>query len=144
MFHKDGNLIWVQETGKITEWDFENEPKSLQGTIRDITEKVTHDTELEKLKNNQEALINGTKDFLWSVDTDFKLIIANKPFEEVMKAQLKRKIYKGESALPKEFSKKTIGKWKSYYARAMKGEQFTIKRRWKIYLNLPQRMALFP
>ncbi len=129
MFQKNGNLIWVQETGRITGWDHENKPLSMQGTIKNITEKVTHDTELEKIKNNQEALINGTKDLLWSVDTDFKLIIANKPFEQVMQAQLKRKVYKGESVLPKELSKKTIEKWKSYYTRAMKGEQFTIKEK---------------
>lgn len=129
MFHQNGNLLYIQETGKVTGWDTNNEPAALQGTISDITEKTTHNAQIEKLKNNQEALINGTKDLLWSVDTEYNLIIANKAFEQLIKKRLKREIAEGDLALPDEFSTEANQKWKLYYKRALSGEQFSVKEK---------------
>jgi len=129
MFHKNGQVLWIRETGKVSSWSDAECPLAIQGIISDITQKVNHDKELEKLKNNQEALINGTQDLLWSVDTEYKFIIANDPFEEIMQKTLHRKIYEGDSALPQEFPEEINKKWKSYYDRAMGGEQFSVKER---------------
>lgn len=72
-------MVLVHEKGKVLNWAPEDHVLTMYGTICDITEKVDHDAEIECLKTNQEAMINGTKDLLWSIDMDFKLITANIP-----------------------------------------------------------------
>lgn len=127
ILHKNGSITWIHETGKVTSWTSPNQPHTIQGTISDISQKVQKDAELEKVKNNQEALINSTKDLLWSIDTAYNLIIANKPFKQIIRGVLKRELYEGDSVLSLEFPQETIHKWKSYYDRALNGEQFSTK-----------------
>jgi PAS domain S-box-containing protein len=127
MFDTNGQLLWVQERGKILNWDSNNEPKHLFGTITDITKKVHYDSEVERLKNNQETLINATSDLTWSVDTEFKLIIANSAFIEIMKKQIGYTLKEGDSIFSKNLNSIEKKKWISYYQRALEGERFSVK-----------------
>lgn len=129
IYNKDATISWIKEKGKVLQWNENLEPTIVQGTFCDITEEVKTNTELKKAKKNQEALINNTEDLLWSVDTDYNLIIANKAFEQMIRANLGRKIYSGESVFQKEFGKENYSIWKSYYDRALLGEQFSVKEK---------------
>jgi len=129
IFDQQKNILWIKETGKVLKWSQNLQPLIVQGTFFNITEEVDRTAELELAKKNQESLINGTKDLLWSVDTQYNFIIANKAFEQMIKANLGRTLYPGESALHKEFNKENLIKWKSYYDRALSGEQFSIREK---------------
>jgi len=129
IFDQQKDIIWIEETGKVLKWSENLQPVIVQATLFNITEELQNAAKLEITKRNQEALINGTKDLLWSVDTQYNFIIANKAFEQMIKANLGRKLYPGESALQKEFGKENLIKWKSYYDRALRGEQFSIKEK---------------
>ncbi|MDB5016711.1 MAG: cph1 4 [Mucilaginibacter sp.] len=84
-------------------------------------------TEMKFIKANQEALINGTQDMIWSVDTDLNIITANRSFLEMLKTITGKIIKEGDCALIEEFGTEQLSKWRLYYERALKGEQFTIK-----------------
>lgn len=124
--HKEGYFIWVHDKGKILSWN-ENEPLLMYGTLQDITEKVNFDFELIKLKNNQEAIINNTKDLLWSVDTEYRLITANNSYHELIKDNIGYQFKEGDKVFSENFDKEINKKWKSYYKRALKGERFSIR-----------------
>ena len=44
---------------------------AMVSNFRDISEKITGETEKEFDSNNLNALINNTNDLMWSVDRDF-------------------------------------------------------------------------
>jgi len=128
--NKEGRIIWIHDIGKILTWDGQ-EPILMYGTIQDITEKVNINTELEKLKNNQEAIINSTKDLLWSIDTDFNLIYANSAFQQLIKSNLGHELKVGDSVFSNKNDKQTNKQWKNYYKRVLKGELLSIKQSFK-------------
>ncbi|WP_419212903.1 PAS domain S-box protein [Maribacter sp. X9] len=123
-----GKLIWVHERGKIIDWNIDGSKIIMLGTITDITKKVNYDIELERLKNNQEALINGTNDLLWSITPNYKLIIANATFKKLMKKYLGFNIQQGDLVLAEKFGEADNREWKSYYDKALKGESFSVKK----------------
>lgn len=86
-----------------------------------------HLMERHHTKTNLNALINCSKDLIWSVDKDLMLITANKAFGERVQVLTKNLPLEGESVLYKEFGVEVNEKWKEYYARALQGKRFTVK-----------------
>ncbi|HVV56638.1 MAG TPA: PAS domain S-box protein [Mucilaginibacter sp.] len=76
---------------------------------------------------HQEALINGTRDLIWSVDNQLRIITANHSFAARIETITGITPRPGDNVLIEAFGKEQLSKWSSYYARALKGEQFTIK-----------------
>ncbi len=87
---------------------------------------------------HQEALINGIHDTIWSVDANLHLITANQCFVERVKMGTGKTIKEGDDVLVKEFGKERLEKWRLYYERALKGEQFEVKE--EIYDPVNQTM----
>jgi PAS domain S-box-containing protein len=96
-------------------------------TVIDVTNEAMQAAEIMRAKANQEALINSTKDMIWSIDSDLKLIAANKSYREMMKIIAGKDIKEGDPILMYEFGLELTNKWKSYYERALGGELFSIK-----------------
>ena len=76
-------------------------------------------------RNNLKALINNTKDLMWSVDTEFKLITSNKSFDKLITLLLGKPIEKGSNLLLKDFPPDKVIGYKNLYERAFAGENFT-------------------
>ncbi|MDO1512605.1 PAS domain S-box protein [Maribacter confluentis] len=121
-----GETNWVHDNGKILSWD-NDQPLLMYGTIQNITQKVNDDFELVKLKNNQEAIINNTKDLLWSVDTEYRLIMANNAYHELIRDNIGYQFNVGDVVFSENFDDDINNKWRNNYARALNGEQFSIK-----------------
>jgi PAS domain S-box-containing protein len=107
-------------------------------TVVDVTLPATQAAELKRSKTNQEALINGTADLIWSIDNSFQIITANKAYLEMMKIATMRTLTEGDSVFVSEFGEEATLKWKSYYSRALSGEQFSVKE--QVFDPLQQRM----
>lgn len=62
-------------------------PSDLGLTIyfRDITKRKKQEEELVNIKNLQFHVINSTTDFIWAIDTDYTLILANNAYLDAMK-----------------------------------------------------------
>ncbi|MGH2648294.1 MAG: PAS domain-containing sensor histidine kinase, partial [Ginsengibacter sp.] len=118
-----GDILWIDfsinpviEDGRVT---------GICITGRDITEKKKNEQERDFDRNNLAALINNTKDLMWSVNKDFKLITYNNSFNEVVKKLSGGSVTKGNNILKTTFEREQSGGFKKYYERAFKGESFT-------------------
>jgi PAS domain S-box-containing protein len=92
--------------------------------LRDITERKQHTAQLLQARNNTTALINSTKDLIWSVDTNFKLISANEPFKKAIENTSGTGPKEGELILLPSLPAATITLWKEAYEKAFAGETF--------------------
>ncbi len=74
------------------------------------------------------ALMDNTEDQIWVVDTCYRLVLGNRRFQERMRTLLGRDMVAGESLLSDAFPPHLQIAWRSYYDRALLGEQFRIER----------------
>ncbi|MBC7554684.1 MAG: PAS domain S-box protein [Taibaiella sp.] len=95
-------------------------------TITDVTDKKRIQTQIEFNHSNLDALINSTRDLMWSVGTDFKLITSNGKFEELIKVNHPELSNSGIYVLDEMLTQGQQQKWNSYYQRAFGGESFTV------------------
>lgn len=74
--------------------------------------------------NNLEFLFNHTKDVVWSIDEELKLVCKNKAFDDFLIRTINHCPQIGESILYEGFGKATLQFWEGLYRRALSGEQF--------------------
>ncbi len=120
--HKNGNWIWCE--GTITNLLHEPGIQAMVANFRDISAKILAEQQREFDKNNFIALINNTKDLMWSIDRDYKLITSNKPFNDLVKLVSGNWIYNGINMLETGLPEKRVERYKNLYQRAFKGEVF--------------------
>ena len=123
LLHKNGNWVWCE--GSVT--NLLNEPgiNALVSNFRDVTEKKIAETQREFDSNNLNALINNTNDLMWSIDTDFRLITFNKPFQEIIRLMSGKSVENGDDIMHIGFSSEELLRYKANYLRAFNGERFT-------------------
>ncbi len=98
------------------------------GFISDISERKKAEMQKEYEKRNKEALINATKDMIWSVSKEITLISANQEFKKSFEIYSGHEIKEGEFLLADEFfDGDYLNMWKTYYKRGLKGQAFTIE-----------------
>ncbi len=121
--HKNGNWIWCE--GTLT--NLLNEPGvyALVSNFRNISDRKKEEDLKAFNKSNLAALINNTEDLMWSVDTDFNLITANKPFNEITKINFGSAIKKGVNVLTYAYTPEMTAHYKQSYERAFAGESYT-------------------
>ncbi|MCW3077632.1 MAG: hypothetical protein JWO32_2241, partial [Bacteroidetes bacterium] len=121
--HKNGHWIWCE--GTLTNLLHEPAIQAFVANFRDITEKKLTEEQQEFEKNNLNALINSTKDLMWSVDRDFNLITSNKPFDKMREIKFGKTLLKGENILFINSTPSGELRTKELYERAFAGEIFT-------------------
>lgn len=104
-------------------------------TVVDITLQARQADEIRRAKVNQETLINSSDDLIWSVDTDGKIITANKAFLRNLKASTGRDLQEGDYVQDNVFGDEINQKWKTYYDRALGGESYTVKEQYFSHLR---------
>lgn len=120
----------VEQTGIVTLTpiiDHEGLYTKLVGSFYDITESKKQHSEINRIRKNQDALINGSPDLIWSIDKEYKIITCNKAYKEKKKADFGILINEGDHVLASEFGKAPNHKWKEYYQRGLSGESFTFR-----------------
>ncbi|PBQ30434.1 hypothetical protein CNR22_01185 [Sphingobacteriaceae bacterium] len=123
LLHKNSEWIWCE--GTVTNFLHEPAIEAMVTNFRDISEKKQMELHREFDKNNLNALINNTKDLMWSVDRSFRLITSNKPFNVFIEKTMKKTIKRGDSLLNEEFAAESLLNVKSSYMRAFTGEAFS-------------------
>lgn len=123
MKHADGHWIWTE--GTVTNMLKESGVQGLVSNFRDITEKKIAQQQQEFDRKNMQALIDNTTELMWSVDKNLRLIASNKPFDDLMRRTLGRKISEGESILHEKIDDGRLEIFHQLYDRALQGEAFT-------------------
>lgn len=141
----EGTVFWdkyheAMETGKVVEiesyyppmstWFFAKvypSPSGLTIFYKDITERKKGEEEIIHSKSKQQAVLENTRDLIWSVDKDFKLLFCNNPFKKFVKQltgkeiELKNDI---NDFIPDRYKKELI----QLCERAFAGEQFSVEQ----------------
>jgi len=98
-------------------------------TINGITIDISKEKELYNAIRNSEhkllSTINNTKDLIWTVDTDLKIIFCNKPYQDYFYGLAGVVLDEGDYALGNWHSPAFIKRRKKEYQRALNGESFT-------------------
>ncbi len=121
--HKNGSWHWYEFT--ITNMLHDPSIRGIINNFRDVTERIISEQQREFDNNNLNALINNTNDLMWSLDRDYKLIICNKAFKELVERISGGSIGKGDNILATAFNVEVLELYKKFYDRAFEGETFT-------------------
>jgi PAS domain S-box-containing protein len=120
--------------------DAEGNVQGILGVSYDITERKRAEQQKEFDRLDKEALINSTSDLIWSVNREYKLIAANKAFNQSLEENYNIKLNQGDNVLEEElFSKEVNNFWRSLYTRALNGESFTTELHIPATLNSGNR-----
>ncbi|MDN3654080.1 PAS domain S-box protein [Ferruginibacter paludis] len=107
-------------------------------TVMDVTHEFEQAAKINRNKQNQEAIINGTQDLIWSVDKNYCIITANKAYLEMLQIATANVPEEGDLVFVEAFGEELNNKWKAYYKRALSGERFTVKE--QVYNPLKQQV----
>lgn len=124
-FRKDGSLFF----GEIyTRRIFLAGEDHMLVTVRDITEKKIAEQKLLQSEANLYATINNTNLLVWSVDLEFKVIKANKPFIEYVHKHYSAVVKQGDRITPPDaqVDEQLRKIWAPRYDRALAGEQYKL------------------
>ncbi|WP_276132078.1 PAS domain S-box protein [Polluticoccus soli] len=129
--------IWTSVIGNeeyTSETSF-NPIRNEQGDItgascfsRDITQERKLQQKILTDDANLKAMIDNTDDLIWSVDTDFNLISANKAFLTVIETWIDRSLKVGDNIFDPKMNDALTEKWKGLYSKALNGEQFLMEQ----------------
>lgn len=98
---------------------------SLFITLAEVTEEKNRNDELIAVKNLKRHVLNSTADLIWAIDGDYKLLLGNNAYFQMMKRNLDQEIKIGDDVLLKRSNQDLRGNrlqiWKEHYDRALKG-----------------------
>ena len=121
----NGQYAYVYDKGYIIR---DNEGKAIRmiGATQDITQQKKQVTEITRIKQNLDSLINTTEDMVWSVNTDFKIIAANNAYKYLVEVITGIPVEEGSDAILFALGGVLVKKWIAIYNKAFSGESFTI------------------
>ncbi|MBS1690241.1 MAG: PAS domain S-box protein, partial [Bacteroidetes bacterium] len=90
---------------------------------RDITEEKTLQDQILLERQNLKALLNNTKDFIWSVDKDLNVISVNEPFVDFISNFTNKVLKPGDPILFYDFGETIRDTWLKAYTKALAGKR---------------------
>lgn len=127
----DGRERWVHGHGQLT-YDDSGDAISMIGTIQDITEQKEIENELLTSRSNLISLINNRNESIWSLDSDYRLIVCNDYFRDSYKAAYGVLLEMGVD-LVSILTPDLKSYWKSKYDAALQGSKVNFEFSESIY-----------
>ncbi len=120
---EDGQVVWVSVSAvPVTFHDWHVIIVSV-----DITERRHSEDALRESRQNLESLIENTDGSIWSVDTQYRLIVGNRMYHDNVRAALGRSQNPGECVLAPELPQSALEEWRDYYDHAMRHGSFSVE-----------------
>lgn len=121
-----GEIRWISARGRAF-YDEAGAVVRLIGMNQDITERRLAEEALRNERANMQALIENADGSIWSVDANYCLIIGNSAFRQNLCKAFGHEFVAGDSLLSLELAPSVRDDWRSYYDRALRGEQFHVE-----------------
>jgi len=130
----------LDKEGKVhqTKWEFisitgnDGEVTDIQGVGQDLTPVSEIEVNAQKAaeetawtKNNLEALINNTENFIWSINRDGRYVYMNTAYRNRINDTMGIMPKEGDDAyVHSGHTEKVRSEWHQYYERALSGERY--------------------
>jgi two-component system sensor histidine kinase/response regulator len=72
MRHKNGNIVWVLDSGKVIEWDEDGSPIRMVGTHIDITDRKINERKLTAALDHANSAAEAKSDFLATMSHEIR------------------------------------------------------------------------
>jgi len=123
----DGSIRWL-ETNKVPLQDNEGNIIGTVGTYLDITERKQAEDEINQHRANLKALIENTKDMIWSIDRNYCLLTANTVFLKHIEPLYKEILPIGSLLLDKKrLPRELYNEWKKNYDDVFAGRKLNME-----------------
>jgi len=124
-----------------TKWEFiaitdnNGEVTEIQGVGQDMTQNPDIEINARKAadeiawtKNNLEALINNTENFIWSIDRDGRYVYMNTAYRKRIEDTMGVMAKEGDDAyVHSGHTEQVRSEWHQYYKRALSGERYVTR-----------------
>lgn len=94
-------------------------------TLRDVTQEKNEFEKITAFKNLQKHVLNSTADLIWAIDRDYKLLLANEAYYQMMANRAGESISIGDNVLQERGERDSrgqrLGEWKNWYDIAFNG-----------------------
>jgi PAS domain S-box-containing protein len=123
----NGTFVWLSVNSRPLYRSTNESPSAVVVTFVDITERRIAESKVRERELQLTALIESTSDTIYSIDTEYRLLIFNSAYQKAAKAAFGIDISPSMSVLnflPQSFVAE-IDAWKNSYDRVLAGEQFT-------------------
>lgn len=90
--HKQGNEVWVQTRGKVSEWNPDGSAKTLSGIHINITEKKLAQIKMNAQAAFQKLAFEHIPSLVFVKDQKFRIVLANDQFLEMYPENQRNKI----------------------------------------------------
>ncbi len=111
-------------SSKVPLTGFKGGITGLLGIGRDITAIKMAQHQISISQSNLTAVLESTRNLIWSVDTNFNIVTANRRFREFFRHHYKKDLNAGDNIL-KALPEPDRSAWREVYKKAIGGEQFT-------------------
>lgn len=121
----DGTMRWIWGRGFPV--IVEGKCQRIIGIASDITAQKQAEADLLAHQENMHALLENTDASIWSIDTQYRMIVGNRLYHRNVSASIGRELKPGENVLALDLPQAAITEWRGYYDRALRGETFSIE-----------------
>ncbi|KAB2878224.1 PAS domain S-box protein [bacterium] len=125
---KNHAVIWVREVGRSIE-DTDG-TKLVLITCENITAQRHLEEEMKNSKANLSAVIENTRDSIWSVDMECRILTMNTQFREMFFLAYGTQLTTGMAIL-EHIPNDIRPTWNEFYQRTFQGEHFTVEQHYE-------------
>jgi len=121
------NVYFEEFSSSLNKWVSINAYPTKDGLtvyFKDISEERKLKEKILADEQNLSALIDNTRDIIWSIDKEFRLISCNNSFRETAYELTGIIPQPGETVLHENFGKAALDHWRKKYIRAFEGVPF--------------------
>ncbi len=122
----DGQFAYVYDKGIVIRNE-NQKPVRMIGAMQDVTQQKEHVNEIIRIKQNLDSLINTTKDRIWSIDSNLKIITANKAYSDAIEMFTGTPTKEGDPVIIPVFGEAILSSWTERYNRVLAGETFSVE-----------------
>ncbi len=133
IFHKRGNIVWIQERGKVTEWSDSGKPVLMMGTHTDITTLKTAEEELKYSHRLMQYVIENANAAIAIHDKNMNYMYVSQSYLRQYEVKTQDIIGKNHYEVFPDLPQK----WRDVHQRTLKGE--IIKADMDIYVREDSR-----